>query len=46
MYHITTTAAATQTIIYLLLINLRITFDYKAKENLLKSTFDLIQRAA
>jgi len=41
MYQITTTAAATQTIMYLHLMNLRITFDYKAKMNLLKSTIDL-----
>ena len=40
MYQITTTAAATQTIMYLLLINLRITFNYIAKRDLLKSTID------
>ena len=41
MYQTTTTAAANQTIIYLLLIELRITVYYIEKQGLLKSTFDL-----
>jgi len=41
MYQITTTAAAIQSIIYILLIVFRIRVHYTMKNVLLKSTFDL-----
>ena len=43
MYQITTTAAATQTIIYLLLFVFRIRVYYIGENDLLKSTFGLIK---
>jgi hypothetical protein len=43
MYQITTTAAANQTIIYLLLIEFLIISDYKTKNNQLKSIIDFNQ---
>jgi len=41
MYQITTTAAATQTILYLLIIVFRISSYYIKEMTLIKSTFDL-----